>query len=232
MLTEPEPAFSLRDVHSERAGAPVLRGVSVDLPRGRVSTLVGPSGSGKTSVLRLLNRLDEIGSGSLRVEGTDIREIPVRALRRRVGFVFQDPALFSGTVDDNLRAALEVADVDESDTDDRLREALEDAELPPSFRSRDADALSGGERQRVSLARALVLRPRSLLLDEPTSALDPATADRVVATIGEMSSRRGITVVVSTHRIEEARRIADVVVLMEEGMIARAGTVGEVLGEP
>jgi putative ABC transport system ATP-binding protein len=224
------PAFTLHDLHADRGGAPVLHGVTVDLPRGRVSALVGRSGSGKTSLLRLLNRLDEPTSGVIRLEGTDVREMPVRDLRRRVGFVFQEPAVFAGTVHDNLRLALEVAGVEEDDVDGRVGEALRDAELPEAFLDRDAHALSGGERQRVTLARALVLHPEVLLLDEPTSALDPETADRIVATIGEMSIRRGLTVVLSTHRLEEARRIAGFVVLLEEGRLVAAGTPDEVLG--
>jgi len=208
----------------------VLHGVTADLPSGRVSALVGRSGSGKTSLLRLLNRLDEPTAGSIRLQGTDIREMPVRDLRRRVGFVFQEPAVFPGTVEDNLRLALEVAGAEEADADGKIGEALRDAELPEAFLDRDARALSGGERQRVTLARALVLHPEVLLLDEPTSALDPETADRIVATIGEMSVRRGLTVVLSTHRLEEARRIAGFVVLLEEGRVVAAGAPDEVLG--
>lgn len=193
---------------------------------------MGPSGSGKTSLLRLLNRLDEVGSGSVRVDGIELREIPVRELRRRIGFVFQQPAVFAGTVEENLRLALEVAGLEARDTEQRLAEALADAELPADFMRRDARALSGGEQQRVTLARALVLRPRALLLDEPTSALDPETADRIMATIGEMSSRRGITVILSTHRHEEARRVADLAVLMRAGTVADAGEPDRVLPRP
>ena len=223
------PAFSLRDVHARRSGTPVLVGVTAELPAGKVSVLAGPSGSGKTSLLRLLNRLDERSQGTIEVEGRSVDEIPVRELRRRVGFVFQQAALFPGTVQDNLREALEVAEVHPDDEDERIQEALADAELPSDFRTRPARNLSGGEAQRVGLARALVLRPRALLLDEPTSALDAETADRVVGTIREMSARRGLTVVVSTHRLEEARQMADLVLLLEEGRVARTGGAGELL---
>jgi putative ABC transport system ATP-binding protein len=231
-VISPAPSFSLRSVHTTRGGAPVLHGVSAELPAGRVSALVGPSGSGKTSMLRLLNRLDEVGSGSIRVDGVDLRDIPVRDLRRRVGFVFQQPAVFAGTVEANLRLALDIAGTDSRDEDERVSEALADAQLPREFLHREARALSGGEQQRVTLARALVLRPHALLLDEPTSALDPETADRIIGTIGEMSTRRGITVVLSTHRLEEARRVADVVVLMRAGEGVVTGAPAEVLPRP
>lgn len=229
MATTPTPTFSLRDVHSSRAGAPVLKGVTVDLPSGRVSALVGPSGSGKTSLLRLLNRLDEPSSGSIRIAGTNIREIPVRDLRRRIGFVFQEPAVFPGTVEHNFRTALAVAEWNGADADGRIRAALRDAQLSPDFLHRDARTLSGGERQRVMLARALMLEPEALLLDEPTSQLDPDTAMRVVTTIAEMSARRGITVIASMHRIEEARRIADLVLVLREGRVTARGAAREIL---
>lgn len=231
MEIAPAPAFSFRDVHSSRAGALVVKGITADLPSGRVSALVGPSGSGKTSLLRLLNRLDEPTSGSIHIDGRDIREIPVRDLRRRVGFVFQEPVVFRGTVEDNLRTALEIAQWDGADADGRIEAALGDAELGLDFLQRDARALSGGERQRIALARALVLQPEALLLDEPTSQLDPDTAARILTTIAEMSARRGITVVASMHRLEEARRIADVAVVIWDGRVTAQGGVREILGE-
>jgi ABC-type proline/glycine betaine transport system ATPase subunit len=233
MAALPAPSFELSGVRSERSGAPVLQGVTLRLSAGRVSVLVGPSGSGKTSLLRLLNRLDEPAAGTIRVGGREIREIPVLELRRTVGFVFQEPTVFPGTVEDNLRIALEVAGVGAAGQDGRIEEALRDAELGADFLRRAARELSGGERQRVTLARALVLRPRALLLDEPTSALDPATAERIVATIGEMGARRGITVVVSTHRHEEARGMADFVVLLRDGRVEEVGSPAELLdGRP
>ncbi|MGH7574556.1 MAG: ABC transporter ATP-binding protein [Longimicrobiales bacterium] len=229
MATIPPPAFSLRDVRSQRAGAPVLKGVSTDLPSGRVSALVGPSGSGKTSLLRLLNRLDEIASGSIRVAGTDIREIPVRDLRRRIGLVFHEPAIFPGTVEQNIRMALAVAEWNGADAHERTQAALDEAQLAPDFLHRDARMLSGGERQRLMLARALALEPDALLLDEPTSQLDPDTAARVLTTIAEMSARRGITVVASMHRIEEARRVADFVVALRDGRVTAQGGAPQIL---
>lgn len=229
MVSTSTPAFSLRDVHSSRTGAPVLKGVTADVPSGQVSALVGPSGSGKTSLLRLLNRLDEATSGSIRVAGTDIREIPVRDLRRRIGFVFQEPAIFPGTVEHNIRFALAVAEWNGPDARGRLEAALGDAQLSADFLRRDARALSGGERQRLMLARALALEPEALLLDEPTSQLDPDTAARVLTTIAGMSARRGITVVASMHRIEEARRMADFVVALRDGHVTAQGGARQIL---
>ena len=225
------PALSLHEVGAIRSGVRVLSGITAELPPGGVTALVGPSGSGKSSLLRLLNRLDDPSDGAISLDGEDLTELPVRDLRRRVGFVFQEPALFPGSVAENLRAALEVSELPVEDEEERLREALQEAELPDSFLTRPARELSGGEAQRVTLARALVLRPSALLLDEPTSALDPSTAERIVETIGEMSQRRGITIVVSTHRLDEARAMADFVLLLDSGRLVRCGPPGEVLGD-
>lgn len=125
--------------------------------------------------------------------------------------------------------ALAVAEWNGADARERIQAALDDAQLAPDFLHRDARMLSGGERQRLMLARALALEPDALLLDEPTSQLDPDTAARVLTTIAEMSARRGITVVASMHRIEEARRVADFVVALRDGRVTAQGGAPQIL---
>ena len=216
-------AFTLSGVSLERRGVgPVLRGVDLSIPAGRVTALVGPSGSGKTSLLRLLNRLEEPTAGEVRYRGRRISDYPVRELRRRVGFVFQSPVLFPGTVRDNLLVAADLAGIPEPDREAEIRSALDAAELDPELLNRSGDRLSGGEKQRVTVARALVSRPDALLLDEPTSALDPGTADRLIDTIRRMSAERGLTVVLVTHRLEEAGRVSQYTAVMDRGRIVEA----------
>jgi putative ABC transport system ATP-binding protein len=219
------PAFSLRQVEQMRGKVRTLRGIDLDIPAGEVVALVGPSGAGKTSLLRLLNRLDDPVSGSVTYSAAPIQSIPVRALRRRVAFVFQVPVMFAGTVADNLTLARDLAARADAaplrapDPDEALRLAGVDSVLA----SRDAQALSGGERQRVSIARALMTGPETLLLDEPTSALDPEVAAHVMETIRSLADTMRLTVIMVSHRLEEARVASTHLILMEAGRIVEAG---------
>lgn len=206
----------------ERAGAPVLHQPTVSFRRGAVTALVGPSGAGKTTLLRCLNRLEEPTEGRVLLNGGDIRRLDPRQLRRRVGMVFQTPLLFEGDVRANLAYGLAAAD------DPRLARALEAARLDPSFLDRTAARLSVGEGQRVTIARALVRDPEALLLDEPTSALDRDAADGIEQLVRRLAAERGLTVVLVTHDLEQAQRVADRAVLLVDGRVALAGTPGDV----
>ena len=217
--------FDLEDVSYSRGGKLVLRDVSIRLPVG-ASSVVGPSGSGKSTLLRLLNRLADPDSGRVVYEGTDVRERDPLELRREVSLVPQLPALIEGTVHDNVAYGPRLAG-HSFDT----RSCLELAGLDPAFEDRDSAKLSVGEQQRVMLARALALEPRVLLLDEPTSALDQAARDAVEATLQGLRARTAISTVVVTHDMEQARRLADYVVRIEEGSATAQGSAEEVLNE-
>ncbi len=234
------PAFRLRQVRQVRGDRVTLDDVSLDLPRGGVTALIGPSGSGKTSLLRLLNRLDDPAGGTVELFGRPMTEYPVRALRRRVGFVFQAPVMFPGTVRENLEAAARLV----PDAADRgiatstaresaagVGELLTLAGLDAGFADRAAADLSGGEKQRVALARALMTRPEVLLLDEPTAALDPEVAERLMHTLMGLRARTGLTMVMVTHRLREARLAASDVVMLEGGRVVEAGAAAQVLGD-
>jgi len=223
------PAFRLRDVRIERGGRRVLDEVDLDVPVGRITVLLGASGSGKTSLLRILNRLDDPASGAVRYRGRPVEEYPVRELRRRVGFVFQAPVMFEGTVEENLRVPARVAGWAEEETRVRVREALELAELETELLERPGSELSVGQQQRANLARTLVNRPETLLLDEPTSALDAVTSRRLLRTFRRLTEEEGRTAVMATHREEEARAAGDLAVLLRDGGVARVGVPADVL---
>lgn len=201
-----------------RGGRTVLRSVSARFPRAAVTAIVGPSGSGKTSFLRCLNRLDEPLRGRVLLDDVDIRSIVPTELRRRVGMIFQTPVVFEGGVAANLRYGL--PETTESD----LAAALDAAGLPPSFLDRESSALSVGQAQRICIARALVRKPDVLLMDEPTSALDKDAAARIESLITELA-RRDLTIVLVTHNLEQASRMADRGVLLVDGRITAAGTI-------
>jgi putative ABC transport system ATP-binding protein len=218
--------FDMEDVSYSRSGKLVLRDVNLRLPVG-ASSVVGPSGSGKSTLLRLLNRLADPDSGRVVYEGTDVRELDPLALRREVSLVPQLPALIDGTVHDNVAYGPRLAGHSFD-----ARSCLELAGLDPAFEDRDSSKLSVGEQQRVMLARALALDPRVLLLDEPTSALDQAARGAVEATLRSLRARTAISIVVVTHDLEQAKRLAEYVVRIEDGRVTAQGSADEVLAEP
>jgi len=166
-------AFRLRGVCQRRHAHEVLQGIDLDVQAGRVTALIGPSGAGKTSLLRLLNRLDDPVRGEIAYLQRPVADYPVRDLRRRVGYVFQTPVLFPGTVRDNLLTAWSISGAQGPAPAFRLTEAMELAELDHSLLDRPGDQLSVGQQQRATIARVLMTSPEVLLLDEPTAALDP-----------------------------------------------------------
>lgn len=215
--------MELQDVSLERGGRTVLGGISASFPRREVSAIVGPSGAGKSSLLRCLNRLEEPSGGSVLLDSTDITAFDPIQLRRRVGMIFQTPAMFEGGVRGNLAYGLE--NVPEED----MRTALSSAGLGPEFLERDSSALSVGQAQRVCIARALVRNPEILLMDEPTSALDrdaSARIERLVTSLNET----GLTVILVTHDLDQAMRLADHAVLLVEGHVVAQGTPQDVTG--
>jgi putative ABC transport system ATP-binding protein len=200
--------FELDHVQVRRGDAVVLDDLTLAVEEGK-TCVAGPSGRGKTSLLRLLNRLADPESGSVRYRGRDVREYDVLALRREVGLVPQLPALLDGTVADNVaygpRLADRAADVEGS---------LRLAGLDESFADRPAGRLSVGEQQRVMLARALALEPRVLLLDEPTSALDEESRAAVERTLLDLRERLSLSFVFVTHDRAQAERLADRVIAL------------------
>lgn len=215
--------MELRAVSLERAGRRVLGGISASFQRHAVSAIVGPSGAGKTSLLRCLNRLEEPTNGSVLLDSSDITEIDPIQLRKRVGMIFQTPALFEGGVRGNLAYGL--TDV----PDDELRSALVSAGLDDEFVERDSSALSVGQAQRVCIARALVRKPEILLMDEPSSALDRDAAARIEQLVTSLNEG-GLTVVLVTHNLDQALRLAHHAILVVDGRVAATGTPREVTG--
>jgi putative ABC transport system ATP-binding protein len=215
--------FELDQVSYSRGGRLVLDGASARLRPG-ASCIAGPSGSGKSTVLRLLDRLADPDSGTVRYEGADVRERDPLELRREVCLVPQLPALIDGTVADNVGFGARLAGRDFD-----APRCLELAGLAPSFAGRPSDKLSVGEQQRVMLARALALEPRVLLLDEPTSALDQDARDAVESTLTVLRERTSISIVLVTHDLEQARRLSDWVVRIDGGRVEAQGAPEQVL---
>jgi ABC-type multidrug transport system ATPase subunit len=215
--------FELREVGLTRGDRAVLDAISAEIPIG-ATAIVGPSGAGKSTLLRLLNRLADPDSGEVLYRDRPLAEYDPLALRRRVSLVPQLPALLEGTVESNLRYAAGLAGR-ELDAGRSLRLAG----LGPGFAGRDVKKLSVGEQQRAMLGRALAQEPEVLLLDEPTSALDHAARDAIEAALAELRRELEISIVLVSHDPEQARRLADWVVRLEQGRVVDAGPLERVL---
>ena len=213
----------LEGVTLSRGGERVLHDVNASLPTGSTA-VVGPSGAGKSTLLRLLNRLADPDSGGITFNGMPLSDYDPLELRREVSLVPQLPALLEGTVESNLVYAAELAD-----REPECGRSLKLAGLDGSFAGRNVSRLSVGEQQRAMLARALTQQPKVLLLDEPTSALDNAARDAIEATLAQLRGELEISIVLVSHDPDQARRMSDWVVRLEQGRVAGCGAVEEVL---
>lgn len=200
---------------------PVLNDITVDFCGGCIQMIVGPSGGGKTTLLRLLNKLETPDRGAIFYNGIDIASLSSRQLRKEIGMVFQTPALFRGTIIDNIVFGPRL--FNEHVSIAGAEKYLNVVGLTGIELSRNIDSLSVGQQQRVSFARALANVPKVLLLDEPTSALDPSAAKNLLDLVQRINRDFGISVIMVTHVMEHARRIADTVCLLHEGRIIEGG---------
>ncbi|TGZ75633.1 hypothetical protein CRM22_000267 [Opisthorchis felineus] len=212
-------------VYPTRPDTTVLQEFSMNLREGQTVALVGPSGSGKSTVVHMLQRFYEPVEGRILVEGTDIRELDLKAFRSQQGFVQQEPVLFEGTVAENIRMGKLDADQAEIEEAARLANAHDFIlSLPEGYNTvvgERGTGMSGGQKQRIAIARALIRKPRLLLLDEATSALDTNSERIVQAALDKASSGR--TVVMVAHRLTTVRN-ADLILVLENGRIREAGT--------
>ncbi len=179
---------------------------------GEIVSIVGPSGAGKSTLLRVINRLLEPAAGEIFLDGVSTKEMDPLKLRRRVGILFQLPALFGETVEEAILYGVRLAGR-EAD----VNHLLTLVGLDSSLSQRDPQDLSVGQQQRVSIARTLALKPEVLLMDEPTSALDQVTRRRIEDLIQNLNERLGLTIVVVSHALDQVERIADRVVLLLDG---------------
>ncbi|GAA2274692.1 phosphate ABC transporter ATP-binding protein [Streptomyces ruber] len=204
-----------------RGGSVLLDGVSCRIPGAACTTVLGPSGAGKSTLLRLLNRLEEPTRGTVSYRGGPLPGWDVLALRRQVTLVAQQPVLLTGTVRDELRAGRRHL------SGARLAELLERVRLPAGYLGHATADLSGGEAQRVCLARALAVEPRVLLLDEPTAALDATVTAAVERLVRELADD-GVTLVLVSHDTGQARRLSDLVLVLEDGRLVEQGPAGRI----
>lgn len=226
------PLYALRGLHKIYASPTGPRAVldleALDILSGEILVIVGPSGAGKSTLLRLLNFLEPPTAGSLVFAGRAVSgEAPI-ALLRQVTTVFQRPVMLSGSVRDNVAFGLRLRGQAAATAVD---EALERVGLR-DLASQAATRLSGGEMQRIALARALVLKPRVLLLDEPTANLDPYNVGLIENIVREQHAAHGTTVVMVTHNVFQARRLAQRAAFLLAGRLVESAPVTEFFNAP
>src|ERR1700716_3109557 len=246
-MTAAQPLIAFAHVGKSFDGGDVraVDDVALGVAEGEFLAIVGGSGSGKTTLLRLANRLIDADSGSITIEGEDVRAVDPIRLRRRIGYVFQSGGLFPHmSVADNIGITPKLLGAPAAEISSRVDELLDLVRLDRAlYRDRFPHELSGGQRQRVGVARALAARPKIVLMDEPFGALDPLTRDALGDDYRALHRKLGLTTVMITHHMTEAILLADRIAVMREGRLLAEGTpeqlsasldpyVGELLRTP
>jgi osmoprotectant transport system ATP-binding protein len=211
-----------------------IRDLTLTIPPGELTIFIGPSGSGKTTAMRLVNRMIELTSGDVLVDGVSVKDRSPAELRRGIGYAIQQIGLFPHqTVAENIATVPKLIGWDDARVKQRVTELLEVIGLEPALAKRYPAQLSGGQRQRVGVARALAADPPLLLMDEPFGAIDPITRGRLQEEFRRLQSDLGKTVIFVTHDIDEALKLGDhIAVLKPGGVLAQFGTAEELVRAP
>jgi osmoprotectant transport system ATP-binding protein len=228
--------LEFRDVTKRYPGAPApaLNGLSFTVPAGEVCVLVGPSGCGKTTAMRLVNRMIDLSSGTILIDGVSVADRDPADLRREIGYVIQQVGLFPHlSVTHNIGIVPKLLGWSRPRIAERAAELLELVGLPPDMGKRFPSQLSGGQRQRVGVARALAADPPLMLMDEPFGAIDPINRERLQNEFLRLQGEIGKTVVFVTHDIDEAIKMGDrIAILREGGELVQYDTPAQILAHP
>ncbi|MCL7999290.1 amino acid ABC transporter ATP-binding protein [Brucella sp. 21LCYQ03] len=235
-MNQSAPLIEIKNVRKAFGSFEVLKGIDLSVNKGEAVCIIGPSGSGKSTILRCINGLIPIDSGSIRVGPYQVHELKtektMRPLRHEVAMVFQQYNLFphKTALENIMMAPIQVLGHDRAEVEDRARKLLEKVRL-----SNKADSypgqLSGGQQQRVAIARALAMQPEVILFDEVTAALDPETVKDVLLTIRELVED-GLTCILVTHEMKFAREVSHRVCFTDHGMIVESGPPAQIFDNP
>jgi osmoprotectant transport system ATP-binding protein len=229
-------SIAYKQVHKQYPGisVPAVDQVNLSVQEGELIVFLGPSGCGKTTLLKMTNRLYEPTAGTIEIDGTDISTMKPETLRRRIGYVIQQNGLFPHMrIEDNIAVVPRLLHWSEPSISDRIDELLEMVHLDPkTFRKRLPSQLSGGQQQRVGIARALAADPNILLMDEPFGAIDAITRLSLQDELLRIQKRTKKTILFVTHDVDEAFRLADRIVVMQNGKIIQFDTPYAIITNP
>lgn len=222
-----------QSVTKRYAQTTVLENLTLSIAPQAVTGIVGESGSGKSTLLQLVNGLIRPDDGRVLVFGDPLPSRELARFRRRVGYAVQGTGLFPHLrVADNLALVAELIKWSRSDIDSRITELMRFMDLEPALRSRYPHELSGGQQQRVGICRAMFLRPEILLLDEPFSGIDPLMKRDIHERLIALLSAEPATVVLVTHDIAEAKRLAQELVILSDGRLVQTGSIADIERQP
>lgn len=226
--------IEVRGLHKKFKRIDALKGVDIDIEKGKVMVLIGPSGSGKSTLLRCMNLLEKPTAGDVMFEGRKIndRHVDINEVRREMGMVFQSFNLFPHlrVIDNIALAPIKVRGMSRQEAQDSAMELLKKVGIPEKAQAYPAQ-LSGGQQQRVAIARALAMKPKVMLFDEPTSALDPEMIGEVLDVMKQLAYD-GMTMAIVTHEMGFAREVGDMVTFMDEGLIVEQAEPEKLFASP
>lgn len=216
----------------------VLKNISMDIKKNKVTAIIGPSGCGKSTLIRCINRMNDfipgfIMSGEIKIRGKNIYDFELEELRKKVGMVFQKPNPFPKSIYENVAFGLRIHGVNKKEVDKKVENALKAAALWHAVKDKlnaNAFSLSGGEQQRLCIARAIAIEPEIILFDEPCSALDPVATSKIEDLIVELKEK--YTVVIVTHNMQQAARVSDYTAFLLYGELVEYGRTSQIFEAP
>lgn len=223
-----------RNIKKLYNGKPVVSDLNLRINDGEFVVLIGPSGCGKTTTLKMLNRLIKSDGGSIIIDGNTIESMDLTELRTSIGYVIQQIGLFPNmNVEQNISVVLNLLKWKKDRIKERVKELLELVKMPyEEYAHKYPNQLSGGQQQRIGVLRALAANPPIILMDEPFGALDPVTRDALQDEVKAIQEKLNVTIVFVTHDMDEAIKMADVIVFMDQGKIVQQASPEEMLRNP
>jgi len=220
-------SIQLKNVNLSYDDQQILKDITTEFLPKKIHVLLGPSGGGKSSLLRLLNALTDPNSGEISYNKLIYSDTHPKEIRKKIGMVFQKPALFDGTVYDNLIWSLKVRKLPIDK--EKIESQLLQLDIPLDYLDKNIENLSVGEQQRICIARTLLANPDVILFDEPTSALDPQRAKKVLELIKQINTQYQKTIVLVSHDVDTAIDVADTITFLHDGQLIFRGTKDEFL---